>query len=33
LYVTAPDTVLDGVPEAQREELEDVFAHFRASDQ
>jgi acyl-coenzyme A thioesterase PaaI-like protein len=33
LYVTAPDTVLDEVPEAQRSELEDVFAHFRALDQ
>jgi acyl-coenzyme A thioesterase PaaI-like protein len=32
LYVRAPDTVLDGVPESQLRELEDVFGRFAALD-
>ena len=32
LYVKAPPAVMDEVPEAQQEELEQVFAGFRAAD-
>lgn len=32
LYVKAPSSVLDGVPESQRRELQQVFGRFRALD-
>ena len=32
LYVRAPESVLDGVPESQRRELRQVFDQFRALD-